>query len=127
VGTGQALLALVAVALGEPGSEPGGVFERGALSNGREPKRRIDTKVPSIASGRGMNTAERIYVASTCDGESDARLTEELARRIEDDIAGLGPAPGASLGSLRELSERYGAGRSVGARSTANARCGNSV
>ena len=60
-----------------------------------------------------MNTAERIYVASTCDGESDARLTEELARRIEDDIAGLGLAPGASLGSLRELSERYHAGRSV--------------
>ena len=60
-----------------------------------------------------MNTAERIYVASTCDGEAQARLTEELARRIEDDIAILGPAPGASLGSLRELSERYHAGRSV--------------
>jgi DNA-binding FadR family transcriptional regulator len=60
-----------------------------------------------------MNTAERIYVASTCDGEVEARLTEELARRIEDDIAILGPAPGASLGSLRELSERYRAGRSV--------------
>jgi DNA-binding FadR family transcriptional regulator len=60
-----------------------------------------------------MNTAERVYVASTCDGEVQARLTEELARRIEDDIAMLGPAPGASLGSLRELSERYRAGRSV--------------
>ena len=60
-----------------------------------------------------MNTAERIYVASTCDGEPEARLTEELARRIEDDIAFLGLAPGASLGSLRELSERYRAGRSV--------------
>src|SRR6185369_239205 len=60
-----------------------------------------------------MNTAERIYVASTCNGETDARLTEELARRIEDDIAVLGPAPGASLGSLRQLSERYQAGRSV--------------
>ena len=60
-----------------------------------------------------MNTAERIYVASTCEGESEARLTEELARRIEDDIAGLGLAAGASLGSLRELSERYHAGRSV--------------
>ena len=60
-----------------------------------------------------MNTAERIYVASTCDGEAGVRLTEELARRIEDDIAILGPAPGASLGSLRELSERYRAGRSV--------------
>jgi DNA-binding FadR family transcriptional regulator len=60
-----------------------------------------------------MNTAERIYVASACDGEPEARLTEELARRIEDDIASLGLAPGASLGSLRELSERYRAGRSV--------------
>jgi DNA-binding FadR family transcriptional regulator len=60
-----------------------------------------------------MNTAERIYVASTCDGESKARLTEELARRIEDDIAELGMAPGASLGSLRVLAERYRAGRSV--------------
>lgn len=60
-----------------------------------------------------MNTAERIYVASTCGGESEARLAEELARRIEDDIAGLGLAPDASLGSLRELSERYRAGRSV--------------
>jgi hypothetical protein len=60
-----------------------------------------------------MKTAERIYVASTCDGESVARMTEELARRIEDDIAGFGLVPGASLGSLRELSERYRAGRSV--------------
>ncbi|HXR52974.1 MAG TPA: GntR family transcriptional regulator, partial [Steroidobacteraceae bacterium] len=60
-----------------------------------------------------MNTAERIYVASTCDGESRARLTEELARRIEDDIAEWGLAPGASLGSLRVLAERYRAGRSV--------------
>jgi DNA-binding FadR family transcriptional regulator len=60
-----------------------------------------------------MNTAERIYVASACEGEPGARLTEELARRIEDDIASLGMAPGASLGSLRELSERYRAGRSV--------------
>lgn len=60
-----------------------------------------------------MNTAERIYVASACDGEPEARLTEELARRIEDDLASLGMAPGASLGSLRELAERYRAGRSV--------------
>ena len=60
-----------------------------------------------------MNTAERIYVASTCEGESRTRLTEELARRIEDDIAGLCMVPGVSLGSLRELSERYRAGRSV--------------
>lgn len=60
-----------------------------------------------------MNTAERIYVASTCGGEPEARLAEELARRIEDDIAALGLTPGASLGSLRELAERYRAGRSV--------------
>lgn len=60
-----------------------------------------------------MDTAERIYVASACDGEPDARLAEELARRIEDDIASLGLAPEASLGSLRELSERYRSGRSV--------------
>jgi DNA-binding FadR family transcriptional regulator len=60
-----------------------------------------------------MNTAERIYVASACDGEPEARLAGELARRIEDDIASLGMAPGASLGSLRELAERYGAGRSA--------------
>lgn len=60
-----------------------------------------------------MNTAERIYIASAYDGEPGARLAEELARRIEDDIAGLAIAPGASLGSLRELAERYRAGRSV--------------
>lgn len=60
-----------------------------------------------------MNTAERIYVASTCNGESQARATEELARRIEDDIAAFGVSPGTSLGSLRELSERYRTGRSV--------------
>ncbi|MEO8308019.1 MAG: GntR family transcriptional regulator [Pseudomonadota bacterium] len=60
-----------------------------------------------------MNTAERIYVASTCDGEPKGQLTEKLARRMEDDIAGLGFTPGASLGSLRELSERYRVGRSA--------------
>lgn len=60
-----------------------------------------------------MDTAERIYVASTCDGEPAARLAEALARRIEDDIALLGLAPDASLGSLRELEERYQAGRSA--------------
>jgi DNA-binding FadR family transcriptional regulator len=60
-----------------------------------------------------MNTAERIYAASTCDGEAAARQAEALARRIEDDIADLGLIPGASFGSLRELAERYHAGRSV--------------
>ena len=60
-----------------------------------------------------MNTAERIYIASTCDGEPAGRLAEALARRIEDDIAHFGLAPDASLGSLRELEERYRAGRSA--------------
>jgi len=60
-----------------------------------------------------MNVAERIYVASASDGESPSRLAEELARRIEDDIAALGLMPGASLGSLRVLAERYRAGRAV--------------
>lgn len=60
-----------------------------------------------------MNTAERIYVASTSDGDPVTRLAEELARRVEDDIATLGLAPGNTLGSLRELAERYRAGRSV--------------
>jgi DNA-binding FadR family transcriptional regulator len=60
-----------------------------------------------------MKAAERIYAASTSDGEHSARQAEELARRVEDDIAGLGLMPGVSLGSLRELAERYRAGRSV--------------
>jgi DNA-binding FadR family transcriptional regulator len=63
--------------------------------------------------GGEMNTAERIYVASTCGDAAMARQTEALARRIEDDIAYLGLVPGASFGSLRELAERYQAGRSV--------------
>jgi DNA-binding FadR family transcriptional regulator len=60
-----------------------------------------------------MNTAERIYVASTNDGETASRLAEELARRIEDDIASRDLPLGGALGSLRELSERYSMGRSV--------------
>jgi DNA-binding FadR family transcriptional regulator len=60
-----------------------------------------------------MNAAERIYAASTSDGEPASRLAEELARRIEDDIARQDLAPGGALGSLRELSERYCVGRSV--------------
>jgi DNA-binding FadR family transcriptional regulator len=75
--------------------------------------RSAKTKNSAVDCEVGMNTAERIYVASTCDGESEARLAEDLARRIEDDIAGLCLAPDSSLGSLRELSERYHAGRSV--------------
>jgi DNA-binding FadR family transcriptional regulator len=60
-----------------------------------------------------MKAAERIYVASTSDGASQARLAEDLARRIEDDIAAREISPGAALGSLRELAERHGVGRSV--------------
>lgn len=60
-----------------------------------------------------MNAAERIYVASTSDGDTSARLAEELARRIEDDIASGDFAAGTALGALRDLSARYSAGRSV--------------
>ncbi len=60
-----------------------------------------------------MNVSERIYAASTDDGERSSQLAEELARRIEDDIASLGLAPGCTLGSLRVLSERYRLGRAV--------------
>ncbi|HTY93585.1 MAG TPA: GntR family transcriptional regulator [Steroidobacteraceae bacterium] len=59
------------------------------------------------------NIAEQIYVASARDGESASRLAEDLARRVEDDIAALGLMPGASLGSLRVLAERYRMGRAV--------------
>jgi DNA-binding FadR family transcriptional regulator len=60
-----------------------------------------------------MNPSERIYVASTNEGEAASRLAEELARRIEDEIASRSLPPGSALGSLRELSERYSVGRSV--------------
>jgi len=60
-----------------------------------------------------MNGAERIYVASTSEGDTSSRLAEELARRIEDDIASGDYAAGVALGGLRELSARYSAGRSV--------------
>jgi DNA-binding FadR family transcriptional regulator len=60
-----------------------------------------------------MNAAERIYVASTSEGEMAWRLAEALARRLEDDIASRDLAPGGVLGSVRELAERYSVGRSV--------------
>ena len=60
-----------------------------------------------------MNAAERIYLSSASEGETASRLAEELARRIEDDIASRDLPPGGALGSLRELSERYSVGRSV--------------
>jgi DNA-binding FadR family transcriptional regulator len=60
-----------------------------------------------------MNAAERIYLTSASEGETTSRLAEELARRIEDDIAARNLPPGGSLGSVRELCQRYGVGRSV--------------
>jgi DNA-binding FadR family transcriptional regulator len=61
-----------------------------------------------------MKPAERIYLASTSEGEPAQRLAAEmLAQRIENDIAALGLSAGGAMGSLRELTERYGQGRSV--------------
>jgi DNA-binding FadR family transcriptional regulator len=61
-----------------------------------------------------VKPSERIYLASTSDGEKAGRLAaEKLARLIEDDLAALGLTPGSAFGSLRELSERYHQGRSV--------------
>ena len=60
-----------------------------------------------------MNVAARIYAASTSEEEADGRLAEELARRIEDDIAARNLPPGGALGSLRELSDRYAVGYAV--------------
>jgi len=60
-----------------------------------------------------MSAAERIYAASIREGEATSRLAHGLAKRIEDEILSRNLAPGGLLGSLRELSERYAAGRSV--------------
>lgn len=60
-----------------------------------------------------MNPSERIYLASTSDGEQARLAAGRLARLIEDDIAAMALAPGVALGSLRELSARYRQGRSV--------------
>jgi len=60
-----------------------------------------------------MRVSERIFAASANEGELPSQLAEELARRIEDDIASLGLPPGSTLGSLRVLAERYRLGRSV--------------
>nr|PZN79174.1 MAG: hypothetical protein DIU56_06940 [Pseudomonadota bacterium] len=61
----------------------------------------------------GVDAAERIYITSASEGETASRLAEELARRIEDDIAARNLPPGGSLGSVRELCQRYRVGRSV--------------
>lgn len=60
-----------------------------------------------------MSAAERIYAASISEGEAASRLAYGLAKRIEDEILSRNLPPGGLLGSLRELSERYAAGRSV--------------
>jgi DNA-binding FadR family transcriptional regulator len=61
-----------------------------------------------------VKSSERIYLASTSEGEPAQRLAaEKLAQLIENDIAALGLSAGGALGSLRELTERYGQGRSV--------------
>ncbi len=60
-----------------------------------------------------MNTAERIYEAVARDGATTALRAELLARRIEEDIASNHPCVGDSLGSVRALADRYGAGRST--------------
>lgn len=60
-----------------------------------------------------MNTAEKIYAASTFHEGEVARLAEELATRIEDDLAQNPLAVGSAIGSVRELSERYGVGRAA--------------
>lgn len=60
-----------------------------------------------------MNTAQKIYTASTSEDRDASRLAERLARQIEDDIASSNIPPGGVMGSLRELSERYAVGRAA--------------
>ena len=60
-----------------------------------------------------MTTAERIYAASIREGDASARLPEQLARRIEDEIARNGIPSGGGVGSLEQLSERYRVGRAA--------------
>ena len=61
-----------------------------------------------------MTIAERIYSASTSEEEEkSSHLAEKLARRIEDDIVSNHIGVGGLVGSLRELSERYSAGRAA--------------
>ncbi|HUN76787.1 MAG TPA: GntR family transcriptional regulator [Steroidobacteraceae bacterium] len=60
-----------------------------------------------------MSAAERIYAASISEGEAGSRLAYGLAKRIENEILSRNLPPGGLLGSLRELSQRYAAGRSV--------------
>jgi DNA-binding FadR family transcriptional regulator len=60
-----------------------------------------------------MNTADRIYAASTSEEAETARLAEKLARQMEDDIASGEVPAGGMMGSLRELSERYAVGRAA--------------
>jgi DNA-binding FadR family transcriptional regulator len=59
------------------------------------------------------SAAQRIYAASISEGEAASRLAYGLAKRIEDEILSRNLPAGGLLGSLRELAERYAAGRSV--------------
>jgi DNA-binding FadR family transcriptional regulator len=63
--------------------------------------------------GAHLSAAERIYAASISEEEAASRLAHALAKRIEDEILSRDLPEGRLLGSLRELSERYAAGRSV--------------
>ena len=60
-----------------------------------------------------MSTADKIYAASTSEDVETARLAERLARQMEDDIVLGNVIRGGMMGSLRELSERYGVGRAA--------------
>jgi DNA-binding FadR family transcriptional regulator len=60
-----------------------------------------------------MNTAQRIYRASTSEDDTTARLAERLAHQIEDDIVSSNVPAGGMMGSLRELSEQYAVGRAA--------------
>ena len=65
-----------------------------------------------------MNTAERIYVASTCDGEPGARLTEDLARRLEIKTVAEWVQDEESAVMLREWGCDYIQGRLIGLASS---------
>lgn len=60
-----------------------------------------------------MRTAEKIYSASVSEDATVAHLAEQLARRMEDEIASSNAPVGEVMGSLRELSEHYAVGRAA--------------
>jgi DNA-binding FadR family transcriptional regulator len=84
------------------------------MESGEGPQSKIVWLFSAFKGDVQVKPAERIYLASTSEAEPAQRLAaEKLAQRIENDIAALGLAAGGALGSLRELTERYGQGRSV--------------